>query len=113
MFAIFAGISLWFGGNLWPWLGGISLLFGALGLVLPSLLAPLNKLWFLFGLLLHKVMTPLIMGILFYGLITPVGLLMRLAGKDPMRLNSEAEATTYWIEREPAGAGSDQMKNQF
>ena len=113
VFAIFAGISLWLGGNWWPWLGGISLIFGALGLILPSLLAPLNKLWFLFGLLLHKVTTPLIMGILFYGLITPVGLLMRLAGKDPMRLRSEADATTYWIDRKPVEADTSQMKNQF
>lgn len=113
VFALFAAFSFWFGGNLWPWLLGISGLFGALGLVIPSVLAPLNKLWFLFGLLLHKVMTPLIMGLLFYGLITPVGLLMRLSGKDPMRLRSEPDAGSYWIDREAGASGGDQMKNQF
>lgn len=113
VFALFAGFSFWFDGNLWPWFLGISGLFGVLGIVIPVVLAPLNKLWFLFGLLLHKIMTPLIMGIMFYGLITPVGLLMRLSGKDPMRLRSSPEATSYWIAREPGASGGDQMKNQF
>ncbi|MCP5082434.1 MAG: hypothetical protein GY948_12130 [Alphaproteobacteria bacterium] len=113
VFALFAGFSLWFGGNLWPWLAGISAVFGLLGVVWPSVLAPLNKLWFLFGLLLHKIMTPLIMGIMFYGLITPVGLLMRMTGKDPMRLKSHPETKSYWIDREPVAADGDHMKNQF
>ena len=113
VFLIFALISVWRGGSWWPWLGGIAVVFGAAGLVVPAVLRPLNKLWFKFGLLLHKVMTPLIMGILFYGLITPVGLLMRLAGKDPMRMKNQDTETTYWIDREPIPAGGDHMKNQF
>ncbi len=113
VFALFAGFSFWFDGNLWPWLIGISGFFGALGVLAPALLAPLNRLWFLFGMLLHKIMTPLIMGIMFYGLITPVGFLMRLSGKDPMRLREEPDAATYWITREPVASDGDQMKNQF
>lgn len=104
---------MWFGGTWWPWLGVISAVFGLLGLVWPSVLAPLNKLWFKFGLLLHKIMTPLIMGLMFYGLITPVGLLMRMTGKDPMRLKSKPETTSYWIDREPVAADGNHMKNQF
>ncbi len=87
--------------------------FGAVALVWPAILAPLNKLWFRFGLLLHKVMTPLIMGLLFYGLFTPLGLLMRLFGKDPMRVRDTPEAQSYWIEREPSAAVDNHMKNQF
>ncbi|MEM1200698.1 MAG: SxtJ family membrane protein [Pseudomonadota bacterium] len=113
VFALFAGLSFWFDGTLWPWLGGVSAVFGAAGLVWPAVLAPLNKLWFRFGLLLHKVMTPLIMGLLFYGLFTPVGLLMRLTGKDPMRVRSTPDAQSYWIEREPSAAVDNPMKNQF
>ena len=113
VFLIFALISVWRGGTWWPWLGGIAVAFGAASLVVPAILRPLNKLWFKFGLLLHKVMTPLIMSILFYGLITPVGLLMRLTGKDPMRMKSQGTETTYWIDREPIPAGGDHMKNQF
>ena len=81
VFVLFAGISFWRGGAWWPWLGAIGLVFGAAGLWVPKILAPLNRLWFLFGLLLHKIVTPIIMGILFFGLITPVGFLMRLSEK--------------------------------
>lgn len=84
-----------------------------MGLVWPSGLAPLNKLWFKFGLLLHKVMTPLIMGIMFFGLITPIGLLMRLTGNDPMRLRDTPGTTSHWIDREPVADDGNQMKNQF
>lgn len=98
---------------MWPWLGGFSAFFGAMGLVWPAGLAPLNKLWFKFGLLLHKIMTPLIMGIMFYGLITPIGLLMRMTGKDPMRLRDVPETTSHWIDREPVAVDGDPMKNQF
>ncbi len=113
VFAIFAVISVWRGGSWWPGLSGIAVAFGAAGLIVPAMLRPLNRLWFKFGLLLHKIMTPLIMGILFYGLITPVGLLMRLSGKDPMRMKGGADAQSYWIDREPIPAGGDHMKNQF
>ena len=113
VFALFAAISLWRSGTWWPWLAGISVFFGALGLVFPRILAPLNRLWFLFGLVLHKIMTPIIMGILFYLLITPVGLLMRLSGKDPMRLKTDPSSSSYWIDREPMPADGGQMKNQF
>lgn len=111
-FAIFALISVFRGGDWWPYLSGIAAVFGAAGLIVPTILRPLNKLWFKFGLLLHKVMTPLIMGILFYLLITPVGLLMRLSGKDPMQMK-DSDKDTYWIDREPIPAGGDHMKNQF
>ena len=111
VFALFAGISLLRGGTWWPWLGGISLVFGAAGILFPQILSPLNRLWFKLGLLLHKVVTPIIMGILFYGLITPVGLLMRLSGKDPMRLKSDSTLTSYWIDREPIPSGGDHMKS--
>ena len=112
VFAIFALISVFRGGDWWPYLSGIATVFGAAGLIAPNILRPLNKLWFKFGLLLHKVMTPLIMGILFYLLITPVGLLMRLSGKDPMQMK-DSDKDTYWIDREPIPAGGDHMKNQF
>lgn len=113
VFAIFAGISLWRGGNWWPWLGGIAVVFGATGMLVPSLLSPLNRLWFLFGLLLHKITMPIIMSIMFYGLITPVGILMRMTGKDPMRLKTDSGSESHWINREPVPPGGDHMKNQF
>jgi len=76
-------------------------------------LRPLNRLWLRFGLLLHAVMNPLIMGLLFYGTVMPIGLLMRLFGKDPLNLKRDAQASSYWIMRTPPGPAPDTMSNQF
>ena len=59
------------------------------------------------------VMTPLVMGILFYGAVPPVALLMRVFGKDPLRRKFEPEAKTYWINREPPGPDPESMRDQF
>jgi hypothetical protein len=82
-------------------------------LVYPRLLAPLNKLWLKFGLLLYKVMNPLVLGLLFFVTITPIGIVMRLFGKDFLRLRLDRSAKSYWIERTPPGPPPQSMKNQF
>ncbi len=106
----------------WPLLSGntprwwalvVAVVFGTLALVRPALLAPLNHLWTRFGLLLNKITSPLIMGLLFYGIITPFGLIMRWAGKDPLRLRFDPSAESYWIERVPPGPAPETIKNQF
>jgi hypothetical protein len=71
----------------------------ALALGAPRLLAPLNWVWTKLGLLLHRIVSPIFLLLLFYGCIAPVGLLMRLSGKDPLRLKYEPAATSYWIVR--------------
>ncbi len=110
---IFAVISFWKSGNLWPWLGGFAAVFAAVGLIAPSLFAPLNKLWFKLGMMLHKIMTPLIMGVVFFAVITPVAMLMRLFGKHPLDLEYDPDAPSYWIERKPSGPRPDSIKHQF
>ena len=87
----------------------ISFVFLILGLINSKLLTPLNKLWFKFGLLLGKIVTPLIMGFIFFIVVTPIGILMRLLGKDLLNLKYN-EKKTYWIEK--TGPKS-KMKNQF
>lgn len=77
--------------------------FLALAWLAPRTLAPLNRLWTRFGLLLARVMNPLVLGLLFYGAVTPMGLVMRALGKDPLRRRFEPEAASYWIARRPAG----------
>ena len=78
----------------------------------PALLRPLNLAWLNFGLLLHKVINPLIMGLLFFMVFTPMGLVMRRAGKDFLRLARDPAEASYWVRHDPAeSAGS--MKNQF
>jgi len=95
------------------WSFGVALAFAIVALVMPSILSGLNKLWMKLGLLLAKIVSPIALGILFYLVFTPIGLLMRLAGKDPMRLKSDANARSYWITREPPGPPPQSMGNQF
>jgi hypothetical protein len=81
--------------------------------VRPGLLAPLNRLWLRVGLLLQRVVNPVVMGAMFYGVITPFGLAMRAAGWDPLRKRFDPLAQSYWIERRPPGPPPDTMSNQF
>lgn len=92
---------------------GIALAFLAVALVVPRWLAPLNRLWMKFGELLHCIVSPVILGIMFFGVITPVGFLLRLAGKDLLRTKFDRDADSYWIRREPPGPESSSMKRQF
>lgn len=112
-FAIIGLLPLVSGGRVHLWalaLGGIFLFFG---LVFPSALAPLNRLWAKFGLLLHKIVSPIMLGIIFYLVITPIGLLLRLFGKDPLRLKFDRAAKSYWIPRDPPGPAPESFKDQF
>jgi len=113
---VFAVIAIWplFGGEsvrIWAALTAAGFLF--LALSLPRILRPLNLAWHKFGLLLHKIVTPLIMGLLFYLTVTPIALIMRALGKNPLRLKFDADAKSYWIERDPPGPDPDSMKRQF
>lgn len=92
---------------------GIALAFLAVALIVPKWLAPLNRLWMKFGELLHRIVSPVILGIMFFGVITPVGWLMRLAGKDLLRTKFDRDATSYWIPREPPGPEKSSLKRQF
>ena len=87
----------------------ISFIFLALGLSNSNLLTPLNKLWFKFGLFLGKIISPLIMGFIFFAVVTPIGILMRILGKDLLNLKYNKKKS-YWIEK--TGPKS-KMKNQF
>ena len=82
-FAILAAFSLWHGSTTWHWTLPISAAFLAVALTFPRLLNPLNRLWLKFGLLLYKVMNPLVLGLLFFVTIMPIGLVMRAFGKFP------------------------------
>ena len=76
-------------------------------------LRPLNFVWHRLGLLLFAVVSPIVMGVVFYTTVAPIGLLMRFFGKDPLRLKFDRAARSYWIERDPPGPAGAQMKNQF
>ena len=87
----------------------ISLIFLVLGINNSKFLTPLNKLWFRFGLLLGKIVSPIIMGVIFFLVVTPIGLLMRLLKKDLLNLKFNKEKT-YWIKKIDT---NNRMNKQF
>ena len=87
----------------------ISFVFLTLGLINSKILTPLNRLWFKFGLLLGKFISPLIMGIIFFVVVTPIGIIMRLLKKDLLNLKYNKKKT-YWIDK---SGPKSKMKNQF
>src|SRR6201995_2110056 len=94
------------------WRRGVASLFLAAALVRASLLHPLNQLWMKLGLLLHRIVNPIVMGLLFFGTIWPTGLVMRLRGRDLLRLKRDPAPSSYWIAR-PPGPEPQTMKDQF
>jgi hypothetical protein len=97
-----------------------SFVWGALAMVLiggallrPQWLAAPNRLWLKLGLLLHRIVNPIIMALLFYGTILPIGLLMRVFGKDPLRLRLDRRAASYWLARSDERPPSEAMRQQF
>lgn len=114
--AVFLIIALW---PLIRWQGphywalALAALFGAIAWTVPRLLRPLNRLWFRFGLLLHRIVSPIVLTALFVLTVVPIGFIYRLLGKDPLRLKLDRNQTSYWIAREPPGPPPDSMANQF
>jgi hypothetical protein len=91
----------------------VTAVFAIVALAAPHLLHPLNRAWFALGMLLHHVVNPVVMALMFYGAILPMSLLLRWLGKDILRLQREPDAATYWIAREPPAPAPDSMKKQF
>ena len=111
-FVVFLIISLFpiiKGNDIRIWSLLVSLTFLILGLINSNVLSPLNKLWFKFGLLLGNFISPIVMGFVFFLVVTPIGLFMRLIGKDLLNLNKK-NVKSYWIDK--TGPKS-KMKNQF
>jgi hypothetical protein len=96
--------------NLRYWSLIVSLIFLILGLLNSAILSPLNKLWFKFGILLGKIVSPLVMGIIFFLVVTPIGLLMKIFKKDLLNLTFNDKKKTYWIEKNEQ---KSKMKIQF
>jgi hypothetical protein len=96
---IIAGVGWLAATSHWPHWSAAAIMFALAAWWQPGLLAPLNQLWFRLGLLLHRLVNPLVMGLLFFFVITPTGLLMRAFGKCPLRLKFQRSAPSYWIAR--------------
>lgn len=91
----------------------VAAVVAAVALLRPALLAGPNRLWSKFGILLGNVVGPVALGVLFYGVVSPFGVVMRLTGKNPLRLKIDPDADSYWIPRKPPGPPPDSLTNQF
>ena len=111
-FIVFLIVSLWpllNNDQIRYWALFVSILFFLLGIINSKLLTPLNQTWFKFGLFLGKIISPFVMGIIFFLVVTPIGLLMRIIKKDLLNLRFNKNKS-YWIEK---GGPKSKMKNQF
>jgi hypothetical protein len=112
-FVIISGLKLWKDNPSWAWWLLPAVALSIIAYVRPGLLGPFNKLWTLLGLLLFKIVSPLVLGVIYYGMITPIGVLMRTRNKHILGRHLDRSATTYWIVRDPPGPEPETMKNQF
>ena len=111
-FVVFLVISLYsltFGGGVAKWSLAVSIVFLILGLINSKILTPLNRLWFKFGILLGRIVSPIVMALIFFAVVTPIGLIMRLLRKDLLNLKYNKKKS-YWIEK---NGPKSKMKNQF
>jgi hypothetical protein len=108
--------------GVWPLLWGrsprwwsllLAVLFLVAALIAPRVLAPLNRVWMRIGLLLHRCVSPLVLGLVYFSTVTPIAVVLRRIGKDPLRLRFDRQAETYWIDRRPPGPAGHTMSKQF
>ena len=112
-FIVFLIVALWplkYEGDIRLWSLILSIIFIILGILNSKLLTPLNKLWFKFGILLGSIVSPIIMGIVYFLVVTPTGILMRLSGKNLLHMKKIKGVSTYWTKREKQ---HNTMKRQF
>ncbi len=117
VFLVVAVLPLWNAGwapdQIRIWALIVSGGFLVLALAAPRTLRPLNMVWFRFGLILHNIVNPLIMGLIFFLAVTPIGLIMRMRGKTPLDLGFDKRAESYWIHRTPPAPAPNTMPRQF
>ena len=110
VFLIISFYPLTYDGDIIRWSFVISIIFLILGLINSKTLTPFNRLWFKFGILLGRIISPIIMVIIFFAVVSPIGLIMRLLRKDLLNLKYNKKIKSYWIEKK---GPKSKMKNQF
>ena len=113
VFIIIAVYPFFWGNPIRLWALTLSGLFAIIAFVNPSILRPLNLLWFKIGLLLGKIFTPVVMALLFVTTFVPVSIYLKIFGRDNMRLKIDKGEGTYWIIRSNIGNDNSNFKNQF
>jgi predicted membrane metal-binding protein len=112
-FVVFLIVALWplkYEEDIRSWSLALSIIFLILGVLNSKLLTPLNKLWFKFGIFLGFIVSPIVMGIVYFLVVTPIGTFMRLLGKDLLKTSKVKSTSTYWIKRDKKHGT---MKKQF
>ena len=113
---VFLAMGVWVvsGGQSKGWLFFVSAaLFLVVAIARPSILGPLNRAWAKFGLLLGQVFNPILLGVVFFLVVTPIAVALKLWGKDSLHLKSKPDLKSYWIDRSPAGPKFGSMTKQF
>jgi hypothetical protein len=95
------------------WAFVVAAVLALAALVRPQSLGPLNRIWLALGRALHRVVSPLVMGAVFFLCVTPIAWIMRWRGKDVLSLRRRGELSSYWITRSPAAPDADSMRRQF
>jgi predicted membrane metal-binding protein len=114
--AVFVLVALWPLLDSAPprrWAIAVAAVFALCAWLAPKVLAPLNRLWFRFGELLHRIVSPIALGVIFFGVVTPYAVVMRLFGRDELLLRKSSARPSYWVRREPPGPPPDSFRNQF
>ena len=112
-FAAVAALQAWKGHSVYVVPLFVALVFLGVTSVKPDLLAPLNRAWMKLAEILNRIVSPIVMGIVFFGIFTPMGWVMRRFGRDPLRRTFDTSKKSYWIDRNPAGPNAEDLHNQF
>ncbi len=113
VFALLGIYGWWRENLLFPWSFGLSALTLLITLAAPDWLAPANRAWMKLAEILNRVVSPLVLGAIFFVVLTPTALVMRMVGRDAMKRRFEPSARTYWVERDPPGPDPAGLPNQF
>ena len=112
-FILTGAYGAWRSAPAMTWLLAAAALMALVTLTRETWLTPLNRAWMKLGELLGRVVSPIVLGVVFYGVFTPVALVMRLAGRDAMHRAWDRDAFTYWVPRDPPGPADDSFRNMF
>lgn len=113
IFLVIAFFPLLFGAGYRQWALIVAAAWAIPAVLYPAVLAPLNRLWAQFGQLMHKVINPILMGLVFFLTVLPTAIVLRILGKDPMQRKFDSKADSYWIPRDNQGLSKEDFNNQF
>ncbi len=113
VFALLGALWWWRSNALFPWAFALAALTLLVTLAKPDWLGPANRAWMKLAELLHRVVSPVALGLMFFGVLTPMALVIRMTGRDAMKRRFDPAAKTYWIERDPPGPDPAGLPNQF